>query len=59
MTKVHAAFTIGWILLWIAAAWQGWLSSVAFVAHLSIAALVLSSAAAWQAARAEDEAKEE
>lgn len=58
MTKLHGFLTVFWIALWIVAAKFGWLSSVAFVAHLSVAALVLSSASAWQAARAEREADE-
>lgn len=58
MRRVHGGFTLGWIGLWLVAALLGWLSSVAFVSHVSMAALVLSSASGWQAARAEEKADE-
>lgn len=56
MRRVHACLTAFWICVWIAAAFLGWLKSVTFVAHLSIAALVLTSWGAWQGARAEEKA---
>lgn len=56
---IHGGFVIFWIIIWVAAAIFGWLSSVIFVSHLSAAALVLSSWAAWQGARAEVAAAQE
>lgn len=56
MRHIHAALTVFWLALWGVAALSGWLKSVVFVSHLSIAALVLSSFAGWQSARAEDKA---
>lgn len=56
MRHVHAALTVFWIALWIAAGLFGWVKSVTFVSHLSVAALVLASFGGWQSARAEDKA---
>lgn len=53
LRRIHGCLVIFWILLWIAAAIFGWLNSVAFVSHLSAAALVLGSWSSWQAARVE------
>ena len=39
--------------MWILAIIFGWVKSVTFVSHLSIIALILASAAAWQATRTE------
>jgi len=50
---VHFGLVVFWIILWIAAAITGWINSVAFVSHISMVALVLASASAWQAARTE------
>jgi hypothetical protein len=55
---VHGGLVIFWILLWIVAAITGWIQSVAFVSHMSMAALVLGSASAWQAARTEEKEEE-
>jgi hypothetical protein len=43
--------------LWIAAGVFGWLQSVAFVSHISMAALVFSAIAGIAAADAADEAE--
>lgn len=59
LRKVHGIMTIFWIVLWVAAAWLGWLSSVVFVSHLSACALVLGSWSSWQAARVEVKQDEE
>lgn len=53
LRAIHGGLVIFWILLWIVAAFTGWVKSVMFVSHLSLAALVLASAAAWQATRTE------
>ena len=50
---VHLVFVFLFIALWIAAAVTGWISSVVFVSHVSMVALVYAAASAWQAARAE------
>jgi membrane associated rhomboid family serine protease len=49
----HGVRVIFYILLWIAAAVFGWIYSVAFVAHVSMIALVEGAMAAWQGARTE------
>jgi len=51
---IHFAFVFLFIVLWIAAAIFGWLSSVVFVSHISMIALVYAAASAWQAAKAEE-----
>jgi hypothetical protein len=56
MRHAHAAFTGLWLVLWVTATFTGWIQSVSFVSHMSMAALVYTSAAAWQGARAEDKA---
>jgi hypothetical protein len=56
MRLTHAIFTAVWAALWVAATFTGWIHSVTFVSHMSMAALVYTSAAAWQGARAEDKA---
>lgn len=56
MRRVHGVLTWFWIALWIAASIFGWLASVTFVSHVSMAALVLTSWSAHQGARAEHEA---
>jgi len=53
LRAVHGWFVILWIALWIVATWTGWIHSVAYVAHLSQAALGLGSWSAWQPARVE------
>lgn len=42
-------FLVLWGIAWIA----GWIESVRFVSHVSMAALVLAELSAWQAARVE------
>lgn len=54
MKYIHGALTILWCLVWLAASIFGWLTSVTFVSHLSVIALILTSAGAWQGARTED-----
>ena len=54
----HLGFMVFWAVLWIVAALAGWLKSVVFVSHLSAAALVLSSWAAFQGAHSEVGEKE-
>lgn len=56
---VHAGFVFFWIAVWITATLTGWINSVAFVSHLSIIALILSSWSAWQAARTEQKEDEQ
>lgn len=59
MRHVHGGVVIAACVLWAVAAWQGWLTSVAFVSHLSVAAIVYTGITAWQGARAEEKADEE
>lgn len=56
---VHFGLVIFWLCLWIVAAVTGWINSVAFVSHMSMAALVLASLAAWQGARTEEKQDKE
>lgn len=56
MLWLHGSMTLFWIALWGTAMYLGWLKSVVFVSHLSVIALVLASASAWQGARAESKA---
>jgi hypothetical protein len=51
--RFHFACIVTWFALWGVATWTDWISSTRFVSHISMLALVLSSAGAWQAARAE------
>lgn len=51
---LHLGLVITWLTLWATAAITGWINSVAFVSHMSMVALVLGSASAWQAARTEE-----
>lgn len=41
------------VALWVAAGIFDWISSVRFVSHVSMAALVLAELASWQASRVE------
>jgi hypothetical protein len=52
----HGWCVIGWVALWVVATFTGWINSVAYVSHLSQAALVLGSWSAWQGARVEAQA---
>lgn len=45
--------------LWVAAGYFGWLSSVVFVSHVSMAALVLAQLSSWQGARTEQKQDEQ
>jgi len=49
----HGLAAVFFVLVWIAATFLGWLSSVAFVSHMSMIALVYAALSAWQGARAE------
>lgn len=42
-----------WALIWIVAGFRGWLSSVTFVSHISMATALLTSFAAWCSTRVE------
>jgi hypothetical protein len=42
-----------WCLLWLVAGIFGWLSSVTFVSHISMATALLTSFAAWCSTRVE------
>lgn len=42
---LNIALLAGSVVLWVAAAVFGWLTSIAFVSHISMAALVLSAIA--------------
>lgn len=39
--------------VWILAGFTGWINSVAFVSHISMAALVLAEISSWQGSRTE------
>lgn len=56
---MHGWLVVFWLALWIVGFTFGWLDSVAFVSHLSAAALVLGSFSSWQAARVEVKQDEE
>lgn len=59
MKRIHASFVILFAIIWIAAAIFGWLSSVVFVSHMSMVALVYAAASAWQGAKAEEASEKE
>lgn len=50
---VHFWGVIFFLGLWGAAAYFGWVTSIVFVSHISMIALVLAELSAWQAARTE------
>jgi hypothetical protein len=55
LRRLHAAATIAWLLLVVPTVlW--WRESVFWISLMSIYAVVVSHATAWQAARAEDAA---
>jgi hypothetical protein len=59
MRRVNGWLTIFWIVMIPASILTGWISSVAYVAALSLWALVSGHWSAWQAARVEvEQAKE-
>lgn len=51
--RFHLGCVLFWIGLWIVAVDTDWINSARFISHISMAALVLTSGSAWQAARAE------
>lgn len=53
LRKFHFARGCFWLALWLAAFVFNWLSIVAFVAHISMAALVETAFMGWTSARAE------
>lgn len=57
---IHLAMVFVFIVIWILAFpfAFGWINSVAFVAHMSMIALIYAAASAWQAARAEEKSEE-
>lgn len=56
---IHFGLIFGFVGLWATAAVLGWLSSVTFVSHVSMVALVLAEISAWQAARTEQKQDEQ
>lgn len=50
---IHFGLIFAFIGLWGLASYMGWLSSVVFVSHISMAALVLAEISSWQGARTE------
>jgi hypothetical protein len=55
---VHGIAAALFTMIWIAAAFMGWLSSVVFVSHMSMLALVYAGLSAWQGARTEEREEE-
>lgn len=53
MRRVNGWLTIGWVLMIPVSIITGWISSVTYVAALSLWALVSGHWSAWQAARVE------
>lgn len=53
MRKILGWSVIGTGLLWGVATFIGWVESVAFISHVSMAALLLETFLAWQNARVE------
>jgi hypothetical protein len=51
---IHGSAAALFTAIWIAAAFLGWLSSVVFVSHMSMLALVYAGLSAWQGARTEE-----
>jgi uncharacterized membrane protein YhiD involved in acid resistance len=49
----HLAGVFAMIILWVTAGLLGWLESVVFVSHVSMAALVLAELSSWQGSRTE------
>ena len=49
----HFSGILFFISLWLVASFTGWIESVKFVSHVSMAALVLAELSSWQAARVE------
>ena len=60
MRKVNGWLTIFWLLMIPVSLWTHWISSVTYVAALSLWALVSGHWSAWQAARVEvDQAEQD
>jgi len=59
MRRVNGWLTIFWILMIPVSMWTHWISSVTYVAALSLWALVSGHWSAWQAARVEVKQSEE
>lgn len=57
--RIHFFFIFFFIALWVSAGIFGWLSSVVFVSHVSMAALVLAEISSWQGARTEQKQDEQ
>lgn len=55
---IHFVFIFVFAAIWIAAVPTGWIHSVTFVSHMSMAALVYAAVSAWQAARTEQKEDE-
>lgn len=51
---IHGIVVVVFIFIWILATFMGWLSSVTFVSHMSMLALVYAGLSAWQGARTEE-----
>lgn len=51
---IHFTAILLFLAIWVAAAVFGWLSSVVFVSHMSMLALVYAAASAYQGARTEE-----
>jgi hypothetical protein len=55
---INIAILVGSMLLWVAAFAFGWLQSVAFVSHISMAALVIGAVSGIAAADAAKESED-
>jgi hypothetical protein len=51
--RVHFVGIFVMIAIWVVAGIFGWLQSVTFVSHISMAALVLAEISSWQGSRTE------
>lgn len=51
--RIHGAATVAFVGLWGLAVPTGWINSVAFISHISMAALVYAAWSAWQSTRTE------
>jgi len=58
MRRIHATAAVLFVALWVLAAVVGWVNSPAFIAHMSMTALVYAALTGWQGARAEKKADE-
>lgn len=55
---IHLSFVFLFAAIWVAAVPTGWIQSVTFVSHMSMAALVYAGVSSWQAARVEEKEDE-